>query len=95
MDSTKPCLKNKDEKIESTCVGYSVSGYTTVKTDPKTGLSDMTVDAILSWKGTEKSWDQSKPMEFGWLLDTSDTEYRTEKAKFRSYPKGSKPSWDP
>jgi hypothetical protein len=50
-------LKNKDEKIINNCEGYSVTGYTTVKTDPVTGLSDMMVDATLSWKGSEKSWD--------------------------------------
>jgi len=54
----------------------------------------MLIDATLSWKGTKKSWDPKKQMNFGWLVDTQNIEYRSEKAKFTSYPKGSKPSWD-
>jgi len=48
----------------------------------------MLIDATLSWKGTKKSWDPKKQMNFGWLVDTQNIEYRSEKAKFTSYPKG-------
>jgi len=54
----------------------------------------MLIDATLSWKGTEKSWDTKKQMNFGWVVDTQNPEYRSERAKFTSFPKGSKPSWD-
>ena len=90
ISSDRGCLDDEEKK----CAGYSVSGYSTVMTDPKTGESSMLIDAELSWAGTEKSWDNTKSMEFGWMIETNSPEFRTEKVKFKSYPKGSRPSWD-
>jgi len=64
-------------------------------TDPNSGDSDMYIDATLSWAATEMGWDANKAMHFGWMVETGDSEYRTEKAKYKNFPKGSKPKWDP
>jgi hypothetical protein len=83
------CFEDKEKK----CAGYSVSGFTTVKTEE--GKTEMVIDALFSWAGTEKSWDNTKTMELGWVVETNDPEFRTEKVKIKSYPRGSKPAWDP
>ena len=63
------------------CTGYVFDGSYTVITD-KDDKSKMLMDVTLNWKDVPVKPDPSKNLRFGWMIETDDDEYRSEKVSY-------------